>query len=77
MQYVLVLWPYIHFCIYFAVVFSWTYVYGPFFFEEKTVKSEGVPAMLQNWLMELLFEGERADFIFESHCKIVSESYSA
>ena len=39
-------------------------VYGPFFFEGM-VNSEAYLAMLQNWLMELLFEGERADFIFQ------------
>ena len=35
------------------------------FFERTTVNSEAYFAMLQNWLMELLFEGEQADFIFE------------
>ena len=40
-------------------------VYGPFFFEGTTVSSKAHLAMLQNWLMELLFEGERADFIFQ------------
>ena len=40
-------------------------VYGPFFFEGSTVNSEVYLAMLQNWLMELWFEGERADFIFQ------------
>ena len=40
-------------------------VYGPFFFEGTTVNSEACLAMLQNWLMKLLFEGERADFIFQ------------
>ena len=40
-------------------------VYGPFFFEGTTVNSEAYLAMLQNWLLELLFEGERADFIFQ------------
>ena len=37
--------------------------YVPFFFEGTTVNSEAYLAMLQNWLMKLLFEGERADFI--------------
>ena len=40
-------------------------VYGPFFFEGTTVNSEAYLAMLQNCLVELLFEGERADFIFQ------------
>ena len=40
-------------------------VYEPFFFEGTTVNSKAYLAMLQNWLMELLFEGERADFIFQ------------
>ena len=31
-------------------------VYGPFIFEGTTVNSEGHLAMVQNWLMELLFE---------------------
>jgi len=35
------------------------------FFEGTTVNSEAYLAMLQNWLMELLFEGERAVFIFQ------------
>ena len=39
-------------------------VYGPFFFEETTVNSEAYLDMLQNWLMELLFDGEQADLIF-------------
>ena len=39
-------------------------VYGPFFFEETTVNSEAYFAKLQNWLMELLFGGERADLTF-------------
>ena len=41
------------------------YVYGPFFFEGPMINSEAYLAMLQNWLMELLFEGERADFMFQ------------
>ena len=41
------------------------YAYGPFFFERTTINSEAYFAMLQNWLMELLFEGEQADFIFQ------------
>ena len=36
-----------------------------FFFEGTTVNSEAYLAMLQNWWMELLFEGERTDFIFQ------------
>ena len=40
-------------------------VYRPFFSEETTVNSEADLAMLQNWLMELLFKGERADFIYQ------------
>ena len=36
----------------------------PFFFEGTTVNSEAYLAMLQNWLIELLFEGKQADFIF-------------
>ena len=40
-------------------------VYWPFFFEGTTVNSEAYLARLQNWLTELLFEGERADFIFQ------------
>ena len=36
--------------------------------------------MLQNWLMELLFEGERADFIFQQdgappHWSLNGEQY--
>ena len=42
-------------------------VYEPFFFEGTTVNSEAYLAMLQNWLMELLLEGERADFIFQQN----------
>ena len=60
-------------------------VYGFFFFEETTVNIEAYLDMLQNWLMELLFDGEQADFILtgwgtislESHYKTVSERYSA
>ena len=33
-------------------------VYGPFFFEGTTVNNEAYLAMLKNWLMELLVEGE-------------------
>ena len=40
-------------------------VYGPFLFEGTTVNNEAYLAMLQNWLMQLLFEGERADLIFQ------------
>ena len=40
-------------------------VYEPFFFEGTTVNGEAYHAMLQSWLMELLFEGERAYFIFQ------------
>ena len=39
-------------------------VYGPFFFEGTTVNSETYLNMLQNSLMELLFDKEQADFIF-------------
>ena len=39
-------------------------VYGPFFFERTKVNGEAYFAMLQNWLMKLLFEEERADSIF-------------
>ena len=60
-------------------------VYAPFFFEGATVNSEAYLAMLQNWLMELLFEGERALYFptgwgttsLEFQCKTVSECYSA
>ena len=38
-------------------------VYGPFFFKGTTVNSEAYLDMLQNRLMELLFDGEQADFI--------------
>ena len=37
------------------------------FFERTTVNSEAYSARLQNWLMELLFEGEQADIIFEQN----------
>ena len=39
-------------------------VYGPFFFEGTTVNSEANVDMLQNQLMELLFDGEQAHLIF-------------
>ena len=61
-------------------------VYGLFFFEETMVNSEAYLAELQNWLMELLIEGEQADFIFQQDgapphwnltVKTVSECYSA
>ena len=42
-------------------------VYGPFFFEETTVSSEAYLDMLQNWLIELLLDGEQADFIFQQN----------
>ena len=38
---------------------------GPFCFEGTTVNSKAYLAMLLNWLMELLLEGEQADFIFQ------------
>ena len=38
-------------------------VHGPFFCEERTVNSEAY-LMRQNWLTELLIEGERINFIF-------------
>ena len=41
------------------------HVYGPFFFEGTTVNSEAYLDILQNWLMELLFDGEQANFIFQ------------
>ena len=40
-------------------------VYGPFFFEGTTVNSKAYLDMLQNCLMELLFDGEQADFLFQ------------
>ena len=60
-------------------------VYGAFFFEGTTVNSEAYLDVLQNWLMELLCDGEQADFIFnrigitslKSHCKTASERFSA
>ena len=40
-------------------------VCGPFFFEGTIVNSEAYLDMLHNWLMELLFDGEQVDFIFQ------------
>ena len=40
-------------------------VHGSLFFEGKTINSEAYLAVLQNWLMELLIEGEQADYIFQ------------
>ena len=55
-------------------------VYGLFFFEETTVNSEAYLDMLQNWLMELLFDGKQADFIFQqngapSHWSLIVKQY--
>ena len=36
-----------------------------FLFQRNNVNREVYLAMLQNWLMELLFKGERANFIFQ------------
>ena len=40
-------------------------VYGPFFLKEQRSTVKQNLALLQNWLMELLFEGERVDSIFQ------------
>ena len=56
------------------------HVYGPFFSEGTTVNSEAYLDMLQNWLMELLSNGEQAGWGTTSlmfNCKTVSETYSA
>ena len=50
-------------------------VYGSFFFKETTVNSEAYLDMLQNWLMELLFDGEQADFILTGWGTISLESH--
>ena len=55
-------------------------VYGPFFFEVTTINSKAYLDLLQNWLKELLFDGEQGDFIFQqdgapSHWSLIVRQY--
>ena len=55
-------------------------VYGPFFFEGTTVIFDAYLDMLQNWLMDFLLDGEKADFIFQQdgaplHWSLIVKQY--